>query len=270
MTSLPSVADFSRSRARVVALQPGRRGSEYGTKCKSATAVAMGVLAALAAMMLAGCTPSIGDKCALSTDCSLRGDRICDTSQPNGYCTVFNCPPNLCPDKGACVMFQAAVPGCAYDDYQSPSRTSRAFCMAHCQGDSDCRQSDGYICAKPTAAPWNALILDDNQSEQVCIVAPDHSNAPPNASVADPGLCAPSGPSVPPIDGGLGILGAGADARAEGGGDASIDATGDGAADAGASDASSDGVADAGTADGSSDGASDAANIDAADALAGG
>src|SRR4051812_10031586 len=59
------------------------------------------LLAAAFIGILAGCTPSIGDKCVLSTDCSTRGDRLCDTSQPDGYCTQFNCSKNGCPDDSA-------------------------------------------------------------------------------------------------------------------------------------------------------------------------
>ncbi len=131
-------------------------------------------LAALAVLLLcmaaAGCTPKIGDKCVLSTDCSTQGTLVCDTSQPSGYCTQLNCTNGSCPNSAVCVEFQASVPGCAYDDYQSPSRTGRSFCMAHCSEGSDCRQSEGYVCANPTGAPWNAAILDNNQAQSVCIV----------------------------------------------------------------------------------------------------
>src|SRR5262249_9226789 len=124
-----------------------------------------------ALLALAGCTPSIGDKCTLSTDCSFQGDRLCDTAQPDGYCTIFNCRGNLCPDQPACGLFHAAVQGCAYND-RTPSRTGRTFCMAQCHGDSDCR--DGYICSDPRQGPWNAVILDDDQTQRVCIVRPDN------------------------------------------------------------------------------------------------
>src|SRR3954471_3131253 len=81
-----------------------------------------------------GCTPSIGDKCVLSTDCSTRGDRLCDTSQPDGYCTQFNCAKNGCPDEAACVLFNSNVPGCGYDDRAGGygSRVARSFCVAKC------------------------------------------------------------------------------------------------------------------------------------------
>jgi hypothetical protein len=155
----------------------------------------------MALLGLAGCTPSIGDKCTLSTDCSIRGDRLCDTSQPGGYCTIFNCRGDLCPDQAACVLFNAAIQGCGYND-RTPSRTGRTFCMAQCHGDSDCR--DGYICADPRQGPWNAVILDDDQTQRVCIVPPDTGQigvGGPN--VVDASVChAPNEPTSSTEDAG--------------------------------------------------------------------
>src|SRR5689334_9273278 len=90
-------------------------------------AAVLGVLASAIA-----CTPEIGDKCVLSTDCSVRGDRLCDNSQPGGYCTVFNCKGSDCPDQAACVLFNAAVQGCGFDDRAGNfgGRTARSFCVA--------------------------------------------------------------------------------------------------------------------------------------------
>jgi hypothetical protein len=156
-------------------------------------------LFAFLSLGLAGCTPHIGDKCVLSTDCSLRGDRLCDNSQPNGYCTVFNCTPDTCPDTAACVLFHPNVPGCPYSD-RDPSRTGRTFCMARCQSDSDCRTDDGYICADPRQTPWDAIIVDDDQSQHVCIVRPDNGQVGGNATmITDAAVCNASGPAVPPI-----------------------------------------------------------------------
>src|SRR3954454_25134750 len=103
-------------------------------------------LPVVAVVVLAACTPEIGDKCVLSTDCSTRGDRLCDTSQPDGYCTQFNCSKNSCPDNAACVLFNAAIQGCNYDDRSGGyvSRVARPFCLASCGTDGDCRS--GYIC----------------------------------------------------------------------------------------------------------------------------
>ncbi|HKO50071.1 MAG TPA: hypothetical protein VJV79_20210, partial [Polyangiaceae bacterium] len=46
--------------------------------------------AALTGGLALGCTPKIGDDCSVSTNCSTTGDRLCDITQPGGYCTKFN------------------------------------------------------------------------------------------------------------------------------------------------------------------------------------
>ena len=43
--------------------------------------------------------PQIGDNCVLNTDCGSSGTLVCDTSQPNGYCTQFNCTPERLPEQ---------------------------------------------------------------------------------------------------------------------------------------------------------------------------
>jgi hypothetical protein len=187
----------------------------------------------------AGCTPKIGDKCVLSTDCSQQGTLLCDTSQPGGYCTQLNCTNGSCANNAVCVQFQAAVPGCEYQDYASPSRTGRSFCMAHCSGNSDCRQSDGYICQDPSGPPWNAQILDNNQNQNVCIAMGSLLNVEPDAS-ADAAVCMSylldagalvttmPGDAAQPTEGGsdAGDAGdAGADAELDAGADSGFDAT---------------------------------------------
>jgi hypothetical protein len=124
-------------------------------------------------LAVAACKPKIGDECVLSTDCSTRGDRLCDTSQPFGYCTQFNCKGNGCPDEATCVLFNSAIPGCGFDDRSGPggSRSARAWCVFTCQSNADCRA--GYVCADPREPPWNALILDNLQSQRTCLVEPD-------------------------------------------------------------------------------------------------
>ena len=174
---------------------------------------------ALAALVAGtGCTPSIGDKCLVSTDCSTAGTRVCDTSQPNGYCTVLSCTDDSCPNSAACILFQPSVPGCAYDDYQAPARTSRAFCMKTCTQDSDCRESDGYVCRNPTHAPWLAVNFDDNQDEQVCIVGSSSlAMSEPTAAV-----CSPA-PNMSLLDGGTGTDAELTEGAAEAGGDGGPD-----------------------------------------------
>lgn len=192
---------------------------------------------------LTGCTPSIGDKCVLSTDCSLRGDRTCDTSQPGGYCTIRDCRGNTCPDDGACVLYEPTVPGCGFDD-QAPSRVGRGYCMARCENDGDCRS--GYVCADPKAAPWFAVVLDDDLSKRVCIwPASVASTATATASAATPPpVCGSVAPDAGPIvahsayspdsgTGGGGGGGGGGRRNDAGASDASADADDAGAGDGG-------------------------------------
>ena len=156
---------------------------------------------------VAACKPTIGDKCVLSTDCSTQGDRLCDTSQPGGYCTEFNCVANGCPDEAACVLFNSNVPGCGYDDRSGAygSRVARGFCVAKCGNDNDCR--GGYVCRSALAAPWNGIILDTDQGKLTCLVPPaagldqdggaDAALMSPGAS---PAVCSAVGPDVTAID----------------------------------------------------------------------
>jgi hypothetical protein len=180
----------------------------------------MGILRALslAGAVLAGCTPSIGDRCQSSTDCSVQGDRQCDLAAPGGYCTVVGCLGNACPGSAACVVFFPAVPGCPYSD-RSVARTARSFCMASCNNDSDCR--DGYVCRDPKGAPWSALILDDRQDRNVCVARPPETSLGGDTPGSDAGVCGP-GPGTR-LDGGAEPDGStGAD-----GGDGGVDAAGD-------------------------------------------
>lgn len=161
---------------------------------------------ALAAFALVGCTPAIGDQCTLSTDCSVQGTRICDTTQPNGYCTIIPCTGNSCPDHAACVEIGASVPGCPYDDYAAPSRVGTAMCLKSCNSDSDCRQNDGYTCATPAGPGSSAVILDTNQSQKVCLVA-----GPP-ASFVDAQVCSSNRIDASPLDATLSAAAEGVDA----------------------------------------------------------
>ena len=102
-----------------------------------------------------GCSPSIGDSCSLSTDCSIMGDRLCDTSMPDGYCTIFDCDVNGCPGDALCV-----------EVHHDSTRFNRRFCLAPCSKPSDCRS--GYACVDP--ADRDAVIIDTNPSHtSVCL-----------------------------------------------------------------------------------------------------
>jgi hypothetical protein len=167
-----------------------------------ALAAVLGVAVVIVGSSVA-CTPEIGDKCQISTDCSIRGDRLCDTSQPGGYCTQLNCRGNSCADEAACVLFNSAVPGCGYDDRSGPfgSRVARSFCMKGCTSNGDCR--GGYICGDPRVAPWNAVILDDDQNKRGCLpVASAFDDAGADAATEAAAVCSPTAPPSSSIDAG--------------------------------------------------------------------
>ena len=230
-----------------------------------------GVLAILGA--LTGCSPKIGDHCAVNTDCGSSGTLICDTAYPGGYCTQFNCTPDVCQNTAACVEIAPVAPGCPYDDYHSPARTGRTFCLAQCHGDSDCRTSDGYVCRDPRKPPYNAAIIDDVQSQLVCVpgASYDVRDTGPLQDLPEGSVCSVSGPvldaalplSPAPADSSADSSQDAADAPADGSadvpGDVAADVPGDAPGDAPASDATGDAPASDATGDGGA-GASDAAD----------
>jgi hypothetical protein len=116
----------------------------------------------------AGCGKEIGDACNFSTDCSPNGDRQCEATSKEGYCTVVGCDFDTCPEEAVCVRFfgggfankqcdhlledveGAGDDRCSFDEVCSindtcVSRSSETrFCMRKCDSDGDCR--DGYEC----------------------------------------------------------------------------------------------------------------------------
>jgi hypothetical protein len=126
--------------------------------------------AALAiSVFLGACAPEIGDPCEASSDCSANGDRLCDPTQPGGYCTVFNCEPGTCPSESICIAFQARpslAAACA--DPQLESRFRRTFCVAKCS--DGCRS--GYTCADMSDPHnmWGATVADRGRGSKVCVV----------------------------------------------------------------------------------------------------
>ncbi len=149
---------------------------------------------------------------------------------PNGYCTIFNCQPNLCPSGSGCAETNASILGCDYDDRHAPSRLSRQMCLKLCSQNTDCRLDEGYACIAPKQ--YGILVLDNDQTEKFCLPfttlnladAADDGQAP---------VCSVNGPDAAAFDAAPGFQG-------DGGVDAS-DASDAGAGDASdASDASTD------------------------------
>lgn len=140
------------------------------------------------ALFATGCQPEIGDECLTSVDCSAQGDRLCDTSQVDGYCTIFGCEPDACPDNSVCVGFGLEIdPACTSTQGTDPRwpRFERTFCMLACETNDDCR--DGYVCASPQDRRATSIDLENElRGSGVCFVATDAPFEPP----ADPpGSC---------------------------------------------------------------------------------
>ena len=115
------------------------------------------VLVALTAgvVALAACTPQVGKSCTISTDCSQLGDRLCDTNQPGGYCTIFNCEPDQCPSS-TCVAFNPTLdPSCGVAADGRWPRYEQSFCLAPCNSEGDCRNQ--YDCVD-LSVPANQVL----------------------------------------------------------------------------------------------------------------
>jgi hypothetical protein len=170
-----------------------------------------------------GCSPKIGDKCTVSTDCSAAGDRLCDITEPGGYCTIFNCEPDSCPDDAACIDFGTMlsvgpVAGCTVSQGDSPYQ--RSFCMASCTSDSDCR--GGYKCLEASAI--GGVEVDYNRSNPVCAVPRDGSTPMLDAGNNEVCLGADAGSAADASSGGS----SGADAGSSSGGLSGADNAGAG------------------------------------------
>lgn len=125
----------------------------------------------VAALLLAGCPPKLGDECESNFECSANNTRYCDRSQPGGYCTIKDCQPESCGDQGYCVRFKPDEP-----------RLSIDWCMAKCHDNGDCDRSR-YVCRSADqlnasedggivpGRPRRAEVLDDVSSgSKFCVV----------------------------------------------------------------------------------------------------
>ncbi len=128
---------------------------------------------AVFALAAAACGSEIGDSCLVGTDCDPNGQRICDNSQPDGYCTIDGCDYNTCPGEAECVRFyigQFTNRPCNPDTEDLPASNGTndcnpdeactlagqcvprsaevRFCMRKCSSQGDCR--DQYECRDQT------------------------------------------------------------------------------------------------------------------------
>jgi hypothetical protein len=145
----------------------------------------MGASLVVAAVLLcASCTKKIGDDCKTSIDCSQESDRLCDISQPGGYCTVEGCDERSCPDGAICIRFfprlfltKKCSDGCTADElclpdmFCAPRSLERRYCANSCGGDGDCR--GGYVCRK--AGSEGSLALTPDPAAIIHYCAPSGS-----------------------------------------------------------------------------------------------
>lgn len=140
-------------------------------------------LSVMALLLLgSGCAAEIGDSCSINLDCSPNGDRICDTSQRGGYCTVQGCSATSCPEESVCIAFypvsmlstpcdpqteDAVDPAlnatddcdaheiCLSSGFCAQHVQESRFCMRSCSENDDCR--DGYECRSPGSGGSEAI-----------------------------------------------------------------------------------------------------------------
>jgi hypothetical protein len=140
------------------------------------------------AATLAGCGKEIGDACIVSSDCSPNGDRYCDPSQKEGYCTIVGCDFGTCPDEAACIRFftgsfanKTCEGGqlCSLDELCDlnnkcvPRNSETRYCMKACDSHDDCR--DGYECrdielmrkngGEPVLSPPGTKVTEQNATK---------------------------------------------------------------------------------------------------------
>ena len=172
--------------------------------------VLSGLVAVLA--VFGACGKEIGDACVIAPDCSPDGDRICDPSSVDGYCTIQGCDVDTCPGESVCVRFFTGGfsnrvcdynpddPGpdnpvqcsldeiCAIDNHCVARSAEIRFCMRTCGSNGDCRgdsNEDGrndYECrnidlmkahgGEPVLGP--GVVVDD-RSPKFCAAAPPPS-----------------------------------------------------------------------------------------------
>jgi hypothetical protein len=142
----------------------------------------------LFALLSCGCQARIGAGCTTNQQCSGETQRLCDISQPGGYCTVLNCSPTSCPaGEAICVTFANAVsslPAC--QNGSKPSPYARSLCMQYCVQDADCRAD--YKCVDISGDdPWSAdIVSKDARYTKICISPPVSASLPEDRAT---GVC---------------------------------------------------------------------------------
>lgn len=131
--------------------------------------------ALIAPILLSACQRRIGSSCKVSTDCSIRGDRICDLSHlvdgdgdldpaGKGECIIDGCTPSACPREGTCMQVYGAEflsVACDPELEDRPHAYSDELVdrIEACRADP---ASESYIDGEPVAC-------NDCDSHEVCL-----------------------------------------------------------------------------------------------------
>jgi hypothetical protein len=126
------------------------------------------------------CSRGIGDECETALRCSSSGTRLCDLTQPHGYCTLAGCDVATCPSESVCVRFWPKAPA---DHPQDADRLGTNYCMRKCDDHSDCRDDQGYGClsSKEFGAKQESEVLG-HPTQRFCAV---RSQPPADAGSPD-------------------------------------------------------------------------------------
>lgn len=134
---------------------------------------------------LVACGHGIGDGCESALICSASATRLCDLTQPGGYCTLSGCQEGSCPSESVCVTFwQSSVRG-----EIDRNRLSVNYCMKKCDERSDCRDDEGYDClAGKDFGFQGEASVEGNAGQKFCAV---RLGGGPVVDQPDPGMSMP-------------------------------------------------------------------------------
>lgn len=132
----------------------------------------------------AACSKKVGDSCQTAADCNPNGGRICDLSQPGGYCTILGCDETTCPSEATCVR---------YFPVQFLTKPCNPFCEdRRCQSAGDAGVDggnpnlDGGLPPCPMTCPQ-----DSTEGPSDCCPQGPTNDCTADEICLDVGLCAP-------------------------------------------------------------------------------
>ncbi len=165
-------------------------------------------LAASALLACIGCGSKIGDSCQTNIDCSPFGDRFCDVSSVNGYCTIESCDldQNPCPSEGVCIRFFTPIADepCTYDLANARSDCQRIDerCVCDISVDGQCQNDAGHCAPDSSERRWCERSCSSNgdcRSGYECRSTGTFGSEPLPTFDMSPGaparFCAPTGAS---------------------------------------------------------------------------